>query len=209
MKKAVIITMLLLISAACAFCLDVGERHQINLKTNVKLTTPAFQLEFTSGMANPGNAVITNADGDEFRADGNHNEFGTEKTAIDVADISQETLDLLFTVKLANTAKCTENFTLLFSAGAFAVTRNLEPGTLEPDKDLALAVAKDIDARKGVVANVDGTNNCIRLHFNGANCTTGDLATFRVRYSADPTIDDNDIGEYYYADIRLDIISEL
>lgn len=199
MKKTILSALVLVSCLFCAFCVSLTERHDIRLRTNVGATTPAFQFEFTSGMAT-GIAVATNVDPGV-------NEYGTEETAISVADISKKNLDLLFTVKLANKAKCNECYSLSFQAGSFAVTRNGEPGILAPDENPVVAASSDIDFRLGVTAT-DISETGLKLRFNGTNCTEGNLATYRVCYTADESIDDNEEDEYYYADISLIITSD-
>ena len=197
MKKLLTILAILMVLIGSVYA--TTELHTIRIKSIIPVTTPAFKLEFTSGMAT-GISVSTDVDSDV-------NEYGTEDTAIIVADISQKNLDLLFTVKLANEAKCTDIFNIQFTAGPFAVRRNGQPGYLNPDENPVLAAAADIADRVGVRAT-DIENGTLKLRFNGADCTTGNLATFRVQFSADSTIDDNNEGEYYYADICLEVTAE-
>lgn len=199
MKKAILFALILVVSVASAFSSISMERHSLQMHTMVGMKTPAFQFEFTSGMAT-GIAVAKDVDSGV-------DEYGTEDTAINVADISQKNLDLLFTVKLANKAKCNEIYSLRFQAGSFAVTRNGEPGILAPDADPVVAASSDIDLRLGVTAT-DVVEDGLKLRFNGANCTEGNLATYHVCYTADGTIDENEENEFYYADISLIITSD-
>ena len=207
MKKAILFALILVVSVACVFSSISVERHSVRLKTIIDSNTPAFQFEFTNGKANPNAVVVANADADEFDPDKDYNEFGTEATAVEVANIAKEDLDLLFTVKLANKAKCNEIYTLRFQAGPFAVTRNGEPGTLDPDANPVVEASSDINFRLGVKAT-DVSETGLKLRFNGTNCTEGSLATYRVHYTADDSIDDNKEDEYYYADISLIITSD-
>lgn len=197
MKKALALLTILLVLIGSVFA--VTELHTIRVKSVIPTVTPAFQLEFTKGMAT-GITVAVDVDSEV-------SEYGTEDTAISVADISKENLDLLFTVKLANKAKCTDIFNIQFTAGPFAVRRNGQPGYLNPDENPVVDAAKDIADRIGVKA-IDISDESLKLRFNGADCTTGSLATFRVQFTADSTIDDNDEGEYYYADICLEVTAE-
>lgn len=207
MKKAILVALILVVSVACVFSSISVERHSVRLKTTIDVSAPAFQFEFTSGMLDPYNVVVANAGAEQYDPNKNYNEYGSETTAIRVADIAKENLDFLFTVKLANKAKCKEIYTLQFSAGSFAVTREGQPGTLDPDDNQVVEASSDISSRLGVTAtDVSGTG--LKLRFNGTNCTEGSLATYRVRYTADATIDDNAEHEYYYADISLIITSE-
>lgn len=207
MKKAILVALVLVVSVACVFSSISMERHSVRLKTIIDVSTPAFQFEFTSGMLDPYNVVVANADAEQYNSNKNYNEYGSEATAIRVADISREDLDLLFTVKLANRAKCNEIYTLQFSAGSFAVTRDGQPGTLDPDDSPVVEASSDISSRLGVAAT-DVSETGLKLRFNGTDCTAGSLATYRVHYTADGTIDENKEHEYYYADISLIITSD-
>lgn len=199
MKKAILFALIMVVSVACLFSSISVERHSLRLKTIIDANTPTFQFEFTSGMAT-GIAVATDVDSGV-------NEYGTEDTAISVADISRNNLDLLFTVKLVNKAKCNESYSLSFLAGSFAVTRNGVPGILAPDKNPVVEASSDIDSRLGVTAT-DVVEDGLKLRFNGTNCTEGSLATYHVCYTADGSIDENEENEYYYADISLIITSD-
>ena len=199
MKKAILFALIMFVSVACVFSSISIDRHSVQLHTTVGMKTPAFLFEFTSGMAT-GIAVAADVDSGV-------DTYGTEDTAISVADISRKNLDLLFTVKLANKAKCIESYSLSFRAGSFAVTRNGVPGILAPDRTPVVAASSDIDSRLGVTAT-DVVEDGLKLRFNGTNCTEGSLATYHVRYTADGSIDDNEENEFYYADISLIITSD-
>jgi hypothetical protein len=204
MKKAVIITLILIAALGCAFS-ATKDTHSIRLKTLVGYVDPAFQFEFTSGMLNTTSDLITNASAEIFR-NTDYREFGTDETATEVADISRNNIRLLFTAKLANKAKSTDSYTLRFNAGGFQVTRSDVPGTLNPSIT-EVALAEDIASRGGINAAVANGDNTIRLTFNGTECTEGNLATFNVGYNADKTIDPMREG-YYYTDISLEISSD-
>ncbi len=206
MKKAIIISLILIAALSCAFGTS-GETHRIEIKSHVGYVAPAFQMEFTSGWLNePTVELITNSDAEIF-SNTNYTEFGTNDTAIEVADISRYNLSLLFTAKLANNAKSNDAFTLKFTAGGFDVTRNGEDGKLNPSSEL-LTVSDRIDSLAGLSARVvNETENSIQFTFNGDLCEEGDLASFQVGYTADKTIDPMKDG-YYYTDIALEISSD-
>ncbi len=204
MKKAVIITLILIAALGCAFSATT-DTHSIRLKTRVGYVDPAFQFEFTSGMLNTTSDLITNSSAEIFK-NTDYREFGTDETATEVADISRNNIRLLFTAKLANKAKSTDSYTLRFNAGGFQVTRSDVPGTLNPSIT-EVALAEDIASRGGINAAVANGDNTIRLTFNGTECTEGNLATFNVGYNADKTIDPMREG-YYYTDISLEISSD-
>ena len=204
MKKAIIITLILIAALGCAFSATT-DTHSIRLKTLVGYVDPAFQFEFTSGMLNTTADLITNASAEIFR-NTDYREFGTDETATEVADISRNNIRLLFTAKLANKAKSTDSYTLKFNAGGFQVTRSDVPGILNPSTT-EVALAEDIASRGGIDTAVSNGDNSVRLTFNGTECTEGDLATFAVSYNADKTIDSLREG-YYYTDISLEISSD-
>jgi hypothetical protein len=204
MKKAIIITLILIAALGCAFS-ATKDTHSIRLKTLVGYVDPAFQFEFTSGMLNTTADLITNASAEIFR-NTDYREFGTDETATEVADISRNNIRLLFTAKLANKAKSTDSYTLKFNAGGFQVTRASVPGTLNPSIT-EVALAEDIASRGGIDTAVSNGDNSVRLTFNGTECTEGNLATFNVGYNADKTIDPMREG-YYYTDISLEISSD-
>ena len=204
MKKAIIITLILIAALGCAFSATT-DTHSIRLKTLVGYVDPAFQFEFTSGMLNTTADLITNASAEIFR-NTDYREFGTDETATEVADISRNNVRLLFTAKLANKAKSTDSYTLKFNAGGFQVTRASVPGTLNPSTT-EVALAEDIASRGGIVTAVSNGDNSVRLTFNGTECSAGNLATFAVGYNADKTIDPMREG-YYYTDISLEISSD-
>ena len=205
MRKAIIIITLILIAAmSCAFSATT-ETHKIKIRSKVGYLDPAFQFEFTSGMLNTTTELITNSSAEIFK-NTTYAEFGTDETAIEVADISRNNIRLLFTAMLANKAKSIDSYTLRFNAGGFQVTRASVPGILNPSTT-EVALAEDIASRGGIVTAVSNGDNSIRLTFNGTECTEGNLATFAVGYNADKTIDPMREG-YYYTDISLEISSD-
>ena len=177
----------------------------IRIKSKVGVVDPAFQFEFTSGMLNTTTELITNSSAEIFK-NTTYAEFGTDETAVEVADISRNNIRLLFTAMLANKAKSTDSYTLRFNAGSFQVTRASVPGTLNPSTT-EIALAEDLASRGGINASVANADNTVRLTFNGNECTEGNLATFAVGYNADRTIDPMREG-YYYTDISLEISSD-
>ena len=206
MKKAIIITVILIAALSCAFS-SSDETHVLKLKSQVGVVDPAFQFEFTSGMLSETTVeLITNSDAEAF-GNTTYDYFGTNDTATEVADISRYNLTLLFTAKLANRAKSNDSFTMKFSAGGFDVTRNGVEGKLNPSSEL-LVVSDGLSTLVGLSAGeVDRADNSVRFSFNGTECQAGDLATFQVGYTADKTIDPMRDG-YYYTDISLEISSD-
>ena len=205
MKKAIIISLILIAAVSCAF--SSAETHTITIKSGVGCLDPAFQFEFTSGMLSETTVeLITNSDAEAF-GNTTYDYFGTNDTATEVADISRYNLTLLFTAKLANRAKSNDSFTMKFSAGGFDVTRNGVEGKLNPSSELVV-VSDGLTTLVGLSAGeVDRADNSVRFSFNGTECQAGDLATFQVGYTADKTIDPMRDG-YYYTDISLEISSD-
>ncbi len=208
MKRVIIALAIAIMVLPLAFATDPAkEVHSLVLRSAVGKVTPAFQFEFTSGMLGTSNPLVTNSGAEEFGA-GNYDEYGTDGSAIDVADISQYGLNLLFTAKLANEAKCNASYTLTFKAGGFEVTRNDVAGTLDPVDAPYIEVAEDIDARLGLYITNLVQGESLQVRFNGTECATGDLATFKVVYPADSTLDPTSSESYYYANISLEISSD-
>ena len=192
-KITTIITAILLLSFA-AFAGSI-ESHTVRVSTEVATVMPAFQFEFTRGMLDPSGRVAT-TDGD--------GEFSTNETAVEVADISVTGLDLVFTARLANAAKCEKAYTLKFTAGGFDVMRNGTRGRLDP-KSSVISV-KGVSLVGFIVETV--SPDTIRLIFNGDDCEQCDIATFNVSYAPDASLDPTENGEFYYADISLEISSD-
>lgn len=202
MKKLMIGLFVLVAVCSSTFSATLKESHDIRLKTNVSGTAPAFQFEFTSGMSNAKGPVVTNMNADLFDESVDYNEYATRLTAIDVPDISRYSLDLVFTAKLANRAKCNGSYNLKLVADGFDVTRKQVPGKLNP-KSIEIKAAEDLSARVGVSAGTVVAGQSINFDFTGALCSAGDLATFEVKYPVDDTID----PATYYTNITLEISS--
>lgn len=206
MRKIIIFSLIMIVLTGAVFADNNAiELHSVKLKTVVRSYVPAFQLEFTSGMKNPSDSVVTNLNKEEFGS-GDYNEYASNDTAIEVYDISKRSLDFVFTAKLANSAKCSNSYTLKFSAGSFDVFRNEVSGTLDPETPIIRA-ASDLSARLGVSAEPPVAGESIKMRFTGAQCSPGALAIFEVKYSSDSSIDPTK-GGAYYADISLEVSSD-
>ena len=203
--KRLLLVLTLIIGLAAPLFAEGVEVHSVRVATSVAPVAPSFQFEFTSGMLNTTAELITNSSAEIYK-NTNYSEFGTNETAVEVADISRNNIRLLFTAKLANRAKSNDSYTLRFIAGGFDVTRASVPGTLDPSAR-EVGLAEDLAARGGVSAVVSNSEDSVRLTFNGSECAEGDLATFAVSYNADRTIDSVKDG-YYYTDISLEISSD-
>ena len=194
MKKLTFIIILTLLAVA-AICAADYETHIIRIASIVEEVLPTFQFELTSGMLEEQDATVLELN------QGSEDSENTRRV-IYVPDINKNDLDLTFTAKLSNEARCQGSFTLKLTAGDFVVTKlsgveNLSPSGVEA------AVANDVASRHGVDAQLTGDGNEVSISFSGASCTPGDLATFTVRYPSDPDI----LPDIYYTDISLEVSS--
>ena len=194
MKKLTFIVILTLLAVA-AICAADYETHIIRIASIVEEVLPTFQFELTSGMLEEQDATVLELN------QGSEDSENTRRV-IYVPDINKNDLDLTFTAKLSNEARCQGSFTLKLTAGDFVVTKlsgveNLSPSGVEA------AVANDVASRHGVDAQLTGDGNEVSISFSGASCTPGDLATFTVRYPSDPDI----LPDIYYTDISLEVSS--
>ena len=195
MRRVLVVLLLAFIILPCAFADSMNEAHRITLVTRVVTVTPMFQFEFTSGMEDPDNVTAVTAGERGVDAE------ATRPPVVFVSDIKVNDLNLTFTAKLANEAKCFGSYTLTFIAGNFDVVRDGVSGVLSP-ASIEVNVADDFNSRMGV--DSDGIQaNSLQLSFNGNRCTTGNLATFEVKYEADSELD----PATYYADISLEVSS--
>ncbi len=209
MKKFIAILAILTLVAGAVFAVDgATETHNIKLKTNVGGEIPAFQLQYVSGAKGTATSV-SNSTAVSYNSETAHTYDNTVpgNNDVEVLDISKKDIEVTFKVVLANDAKQVEDYELKFSASAFTVTKDGQPGTVAV-ADEAVAVASDIADCKGVVSTgVSG--NVVSLHFNGTNCEPGNLATYTVKYSKDPTVDPSaSATDYYYATIKVEVISK-
>ena len=193
MKKLTFIIILTLLAVA-AICAADYETHIIRIASIVEEVLPTFQFELTSGMLEEQDATVLELN--------QGSEDSENRRVIYVPDINKNDLDLTFTAKLSNEARCQGSFTLKLTAGDFVVTKlsgveNLSPSGVEA------AVANDVASRHGVDAQLTGDGNEVSISFSGASCTPGDLATFTVRYPSDPDI----LPDIYYTDISLEVSS--
>ena len=193
MKKLTFIIILTSLAIAAIFATD-KEVHTIRIASVVEEVPPTFQFELTSGMLEDQDAMVFDLN--------QGSENPENRPVVYVPDINRNELDLTFTAKLSNEARCQSSFTLKLTAGDFIVTKlsgveNLSPSGIEA------AVANDVASRHGVDAQLSGDGNEVNISFSGASCIPGDLATFTVRYPSDPDI----LPDIYYTDISLEVSS--
>ena len=191
-KLSFVLVIFALLSVVAANASDNGQT--IRIVTVVGEVQPAFRFELTSGMLENQDQVsldlkkVTGVDPDQMQV-------------VFVPDINMNDLDLTFTAKLSNMARCFGSYTLKLTAGDFIVTKtdgieNISPTGIEA------AVAKDVASRHGVDAQL-AEGNEVNVSFTGVGCVPGDLATFNVRYPQTPDI----LPDVYYADISLEVSS--
>ena len=204
MKKitTVVIAIFLMCSAAFA---SISEAHTVRITTDVSTVIPAFQFMFSKGMLDSAAPVVFNREAKPFGQE-DYEEYGSDSTIVEVADISVNKLDLLFIARLANTAKCYNSYTLRFFAGGFDVLRNGDRGKHNP-KSVAIDVSEEVESMGGIEV-VKISDDAVRVTFTGEDCTIGDLASFAVTYDPDPSIDPSETEQFYYADISLEISSD-
>jgi hypothetical protein len=191
-KLSFVLVIFALLSVVAANASDNGQT--IRIVTVVGEVQPAFRFELTSGMLENQDQVsldlkkVTGVDPDQMQV-------------VFVPDINMNDLDLTFTAKLSNMARCFGSYTLKLTAGDFIVTKtdgieNISPTGIEA------AIATDVASRHGVDAQL-AEGNEINVSFTGVNCVPGDLAVFNVRY---PQVPDA-LPDIYYADISLEVSS--
>lgn len=191
-KLSFVLVIFALLTVVAAHASDNGQT--IRLMTVVGEVQPTFRFELTSGMLENQDEVVL----DLNQVTG----VDTERMqVVFVPDINRNDLDLTFTAKLSNEARCFGSFTLKLTAGDFIVTKTDGIGNISPSS-IEAAVAADVASRHGVDAQLSDGNE-ISISFTGVGCTPGDLATFNVRYPQASDI----LPDIYYADISLEVSS--
>lgn len=192
-KLSFVLVIIALLTVVGANASDNG-LQTIRVVTVVGEVQPAFRFELTSGMLENQDQVSLNLE----KVTGGD----PEKTqVVFVPDINRNDLDLTFTARLSNEARCFGSYTLRLTAGDFVVTKtdgieNISPTAVEA------AVATDVASRHGVDAQL-AEGNEVNVSFTGVGCTPGALATFNVSYPQAPDI----LPDIYYADISLEVSS--
>jgi len=192
-KLSFVLVIFALLTVVAAHATDIGPQT-IRVVTVVGEVQPAFRFELTSGMLENQDQVsldlnmVTGIDPEKMQI-------------VFVPDINRNELDLTFTARLSNEARCYGSYTLRLTAGDFVVTRTDGIGNISPS-GIEAAVAKDVASRHGVDAQL-AEGNEVNVSFTGVSCVPGDLATFNVRYPQTPDI----LPDIYYADISLEVSS--
>jgi len=183
MKK--VLTILVVLTLVAGFAFAASEQHKLTVTAEVLGATPIFQLYKDS--------VVTN-DAQ------NPSAFADEASYSDAFDAAFHLDDggvVTVSARVVNQAKEVKAYTLTFSDGEFAVTKNGGAATITPtiaasagSNTTGLALAKTGDAV--VTATFNGTKMTAENH---------QVATATYTYAADSAIDP---GEYT-ADIILTV----
>lgn len=193
MKKIFAILLVAFVTFGMVFA--AAETHIIKIKADVTEITPAFQLVYGVNKTNTTPNVFTNnASYDPY-----------DSAAIDTGFNLDAGGTVTVTAVLANKAKTKTAYTLTFSDGVFDVKRNGTDGTLVPS---IVTTAGDVITGTSAVAKAsEAADAPVNVTFNGTTVTATNpvLATATYTYTADPTIDPNADGEFYYADILLTV----
>ena len=194
MKKVLTILAVLAIVTFAVFA--DSEVHKIRIKADVDEVVPAFQLWLGATKTNTTPVVFTN--------NATYN-LVDDATAIDTGFNLDAGGSVTVYAVLANKAKINKAYTLTFSDGVFAVTRNGSSGSLNPT--IATEAGAVITGTSAVAKTVDAANAPVQVTFNGTTVTATDpkLATATYNYTGDPTIDPTAEDEYYYANIVLTV----
>lgn len=197
MRKFAVIFILIMLVAVSVACASEVEIHIITLKCTVSEVKPVFEFEFTSGMLE-GQEPVTVGFSD-------YDETGdtSRRTVIYVPSLREDDLNLVFTAKLANDARCYGSYTVSLVPGDFFVNKEDGMEILSPSS-VVVEKAENIASQRGLEAQYLSDDSGIKVTFNGARCTVGNLATFNVTYPSDPDIK----PDIYYADISLEISSD-
>lgn len=209
MKKAITILAVLIVLVGAVFA---AETHSIKLKTVVDEVLPAFQLSNTALTAknsagetmakqqqytNANKAAVDVEDGD-YRAATEH------RADVNVGDLSKYNVEVEFTVYVANKAKTLKDYRLAFTAGAFAVERDGEAGTLAAGAPVLSGTGAKNGTNGQKSVETSDKSTYVLADFNGNECVADTpIAVYTVNYTADPSIDPK--AEGYFADITLEI----
>lgn len=199
MKKVLTILAVLIVLTSAVFA--ASEVHTIRVKADVTEVVPAFQLWLGETKIN---ATKTNATPVAFTDNATYN-LVDDGSAIDTGFNLDAGGSVTVYAVLANKAKINKAYTLTFSDGVFAVTRNGAPGSLNPT--IAIEAGAVITGTSAVAKTVEAANAPVQVTFNGTTVTATDpkLATATYNYTGDPTIDPTAEDEYYYANIVLTV----
>ena len=209
MKKLIAILAIMVVLAGAVFA---SEGHTIRVKADVTEVIPAFQL------------MIDLTEVDDFYTNTTPTQYGnnaysplTNDTAKDVEFNLDQNGNVTVKCYLANFAKTTHKYTLVFSDGAF---KNIKKNKQDADDHAPTSITTSTGANVADTytitlgtAHVDGddtkpllTNQAIEVQFHGKTVETKDvvLAQAVYAYTKDPAIDPG----VYYADITLTITTD-
>lgn len=201
MKKFIAILMVLAIVAGFAFA---AETHTISVNGKVEEVLPIFQLK----MQKDGNVKTNNTNGGaEWDATKSYTADGT---AVDLEFYLDQAGTVVVIAQLANPAKTTKAFNLVFSDGVFSVKRNETSGTYAPTGITVVKGSDNVgfaisDITNGVQVDFDGKTSGVTYTDAQSVEHTGTvisaaaphtLATATYAYPGDTTIDPNEVDGY-------------
>lgn len=227
MKKLFAILLVMALMVGFVFADDpvtaTEETHKIQLKSVVAGVLPIFQLEYEAQTtSNPTDVVgeenltrlenqtsktNTSGDGESWKA-------GEEYTGatVEVADISQHDIEVVFKAILANSDKRihARQYTITFTAGDFAVKKNKVDDTHSAS---SFVISNELQ-NSNYVTIADATttvahSDAMTVTFLGNTGTTANdvLAKFTAKYEKDNSIDPSG-DDGYTADITMVIAAE-
>ena len=184
MKK--VLTILVVLTVIAGFAFAASEEHKLVVTAKVPGQAPIFQLYKDAVVTNDANTPV------EF----------TDEAAYQDAFEASFNLDaggaVTVSARVANLAKEVQAYTLTFTGGQFAVTKNGAPATIVPTiaASAATGTITGVTVEKTAAAQV-------RASFNGTKMTAEGqmLASATYTYSPDSAID----PDTYTADIVLTV----
>lgn len=195
MKKVLTILAVLAIVTFAVFA--DSEVHTIRIKADVTEVVPAFQLWLGATKTNTTPVAFT---------DGATYNLVDDATAIDTGWNLDKGGNVTVYAVLANKPKSNRLYTLTFSDGKFSVTRNGEPGTLDPS--IVTTARESLITGASEIKKTSSADDApVQVKFNGTTVTATEptLATAVYTYVADTEIDPTAEDEFYYANIVLTV----
>ena len=190
MKKVLTILVVLTVIAGFAFA-DApaaveSEQHKLTVTAKVIGQAPVFQLFKDTVVTNDGENPVEFTDGESY------------EDAFNAAFNLDAGGAITVSARVANLAKEVQVYTLTFSDGEFAVTKNGGDATIVP----TIAATPAQGAITGVAVQQGTTDAQVKASFNGTKMTAAStLATATYTYAADSAIDPGT----YTADIVLTV----
>ena len=209
MKKAITILAVLIVLVGAVFATTQEENHSIKLHTTVDEIVPIFHLVYKSATGTASSQVAiqaaeqtTNGNNVAFADHGAHDYTTEGRGSVEVGDISQGPITVLFNVTISNPAKIVRAYDLELDATGFAVTHN-GVGATTSITSKTLAGYGD---HNGVSVAEKTANSIATATFTGKTCDASTvLATYQVVYAQDRDADPTNAGATYTSDVTLTI----